>query len=127
MPGDGTHPRPSRHTVNRKVCAPGLFLDQPLGNQLVQLMVGRRQQLLGRTRPALLNGVQDVGDVPHEIQDIEPGLAQFLTRLAVNVTLRWSPTFRPLPASQRSVSPGKTTFAKSVFFTFTSVTWYGSR
>jgi hypothetical protein len=39
---------------------------------------------------------------------------QFLTRLAVNVTLRSSPTFRPLPASQMIVSPGKTTFEKSV-------------
>ena len=52
---------------------------------------------------------------------------QSLTRLAVNVTLRSSPTFRPLPASQMIVSPGKTTFEKSVFSTFTSVTWYGSK
>jgi hypothetical protein len=52
---------------------------------------------------------------------------QSLTRLAVNVTLRSSPTFRPLPASQMIVSPGKTTFEKSVLSTFTSLTWYGSR
>ena len=52
---------------------------------------------------------------------------QSLTRLAVNVTLLSSPTFRPLPASQMIVSPGKTTFEKSVFSTFASVTWYGSR
>jgi hypothetical protein len=49
--------------------------------------------------------------------------AQSLTGLAVNVTLLSSPTFRPLPASQRIVSPGKTTFEKSVFSTFASVTW----
>jgi hypothetical protein len=52
---------------------PWLFLGQALGGQLV---VDQRQQLLGRARPALPNGVQDVGDVLLEIQDIVRGLAR---------------------------------------------------
>ncbi|MEY3175716.1 MAG: hypothetical protein RLZZ436_3630 [Planctomycetota bacterium] len=44
------------------------------------------------------------------------------SREAVNVTERWSPTFRPVPASQIRVSPGITTFAKSDCSICTSLT-----
>jgi hypothetical protein len=70
-------------------------------------------------------GTEHPSRVPIRSRGAMPG--QSLTRLAVNVTLLSSPTFRPLPASQMIVSPGKTTFEKSVFSTFTPLTWYGSR
>jgi hypothetical protein len=43
----------------------GLLLGHPLGRQLAQLLVDKRQQLTGRLRIALLDGGQDARDVVH--------------------------------------------------------------
>jgi hypothetical protein len=81
------------------------------------------------TATAFFGGVFAAAAPAFTVESVVPTTfsGQSLTRLAVNVTLRSSPTFRPLPASQMIVSPGKTTFEKSEFSTFASVTWYGSR
>ena len=61
------------------------------------------------------------GQVAMRSRDARPG--QSPIRRAVKVTLLSSPTFRPWPASQMIVSPGRITFEKSVFSTFASATW----
>ena len=44
----------------------GPLVGQLLGRQLAQLVVDQRQQLGGRVRVALLDGVQQSGHVGHE-------------------------------------------------------------
>ena len=44
----------------------GFLLRQPLGRQLVQLVVDQRQKLLGGVGLALVNSAQNAADLAHE-------------------------------------------------------------
>ena len=48
---------------------PGLLVGQPLCSQLPQFVVNQRQQLLGGSGIALLDGAKDAGDIAHAVRD----------------------------------------------------------
>ena len=57
------------HQRSRLRRVPGLFVGQPNGRELAQLVVDQRQQLLRGVRVALLDGRQDTGNLAHSIED----------------------------------------------------------